>query len=311
MTDLAVLGTGRMGSAIAARLVEAGHHVTVWNRDPRKADISGTTKAATPAEAVAGATVVITMLTDGPAVRATLDAADVQDGTTIIQMSTVGPEETREIAKRWAIVDAPVGGSVDAARAGGLVIFASGPDAAVAKAEPVLDDLGTIKRVADGSAAKLVVNTAMVTALAALHDTLAVAKALGVDAAILENGPLGAALKRAASTTADFPVALAAKDLRLTNAQPEPDAKAEPEAGARVEPEAGARAEPEAGAKAEPESGAKAEPESGVKAERKAGANAEPKSQARTQTPIIAAAQGLLDAVADQSADVAAIAKES
>jgi 3-hydroxyisobutyrate dehydrogenase len=214
MTDLAVLGTGRMGSAIAARLVATGHNVTVWNRDPAKAAIPGTKREPTPAAAAAGVELVITMLTDGPAVRETIDAAHLDSATTVIQMSTIGPAETAAI-KGVSLVDAPVAGSVDAARAGTLIIFVSGPPEAIEKAEPVLNDLGTIKRVSDGSAAKLVVNTAMVTALAALHDTLAVAKALGVDEDLLRDGPLGPALKRAASTTADFPIALAAKDLRL------------------------------------------------------------------------------------------------
>jgi 3-hydroxyisobutyrate dehydrogenase-like beta-hydroxyacid dehydrogenase len=219
MRDVAVLGTGRMGGAMARRLSAAGYRVTVWNRHPDKARIEGTRLAGSPAEAVAGADLVIVMLADADAVRETVAAAAMRDGT-LVQMSTIGPEATRAIAAGLPgdvhFVDAPVGGSVDAAAAGTLTILASGEPEVLSRVEPVLRHLGTVKQVTNGSAAKLVLNTAMLTALGALHDTLAVAAELGVDRDLLGSGPLGAALARADSVTADFPVALAAKDLRLT-----------------------------------------------------------------------------------------------
>jgi 3-hydroxyisobutyrate dehydrogenase-like beta-hydroxyacid dehydrogenase len=222
MRNVAVLGTGRMGSAMARRLSAAGYRVTVWNRHADKARIEGTRLAGRPAEAVAGADLVIVMLADADAVRETVAAAAMRDGT-LVQMSTIGPEATRAIAAGLPgdvdFVDAPVGGSVDAAASGTLTILASGAPEVLSRVEPVLRHLGTVKRVENGSAAKLVVNTAMLTALGALHDTLAVAEALGVDRDLLASGPLGGALARADSATADFPVALAAKDLRLTGAE--------------------------------------------------------------------------------------------
>jgi 3-hydroxyisobutyrate dehydrogenase-like beta-hydroxyacid dehydrogenase len=219
MKDVTVLGTGRMGSAMARRLSAGGYRVTVWNRHADRARIEGTRLAGSPAEAVTGADLVIVMLADADAVRETVAAAAMRDGT-LVQMSTIGPEATRAVAAGLPggvrFVDAPVGGSVDAAAAGTLTILASGEPEVLSRVEPVLRHLGTVKRVRDGSAAKLVVNTAMLTALGALHDTLAVAAELGVDRDVLGSGPLGAALARADSATADFPVALAAKDLRLT-----------------------------------------------------------------------------------------------
>jgi 3-hydroxyisobutyrate dehydrogenase len=203
-----------------------GHPVTVWNRSP--VDLPGVTVAATPADAVRGADVVLVMLTDAPAVTAVLAEAlpGLRPGACVAQMSTIAPDETRAVAATMpagvAYVDAPVGGSVDAAGAGQLRIFAGGADEAVALARPVLDSLGTVVRcggVGAGAARKLVANTALVIAVAAYHDALAVAGALGVDRSdaleLLAGGPLGAAYARMTSTSASFAVALAAKDAHL------------------------------------------------------------------------------------------------
>lgn len=236
MTDIAVLGTGRMGSAVVGRLLGGGHRVTVWNRDRARAEATGAVVADSPAAAVAEAELVITMLTDAAAVSSVLfdggsaaagrpgAAAALRPGAVLVQMSTVSPAETVAIAGRISadFVDAPVGGSVDAAAGGTLVLFAGG---AVDRAEAVLKELGTVRRcggVGAGSAVKLMQNTAMLTALGGLHDTLALAGRLGIERGLalelLAGGPLGVALRRASSTTADFPVALAIKDLRLTGA---------------------------------------------------------------------------------------------
>ncbi|GGQ48359.1 NAD(P)-dependent oxidoreductase [Couchioplanes azureus] len=223
MINVALLGTGLMGAAIARRLLAAGHRVTVWNRTPTRAAplaARGASIAPTPAAAVASAEVVITMLTDAAAVRDALfaDGVALRPGTTVIQMSTVTPDQIREIAARVpagvAFVDAPVAGSVDAAAAGRLTILAGGG------APELLDDLGTVREcgpVGAGSAAKLVLNTAQLTALGGLRDALVVAGALGVRAPLdlLAAGPLQGVVARATSTTASFAIALAAKDLRL------------------------------------------------------------------------------------------------
>ncbi|BCJ39715.1 dehydrogenase [Actinoplanes ianthinogenes] len=224
MTNIAVLGTGRMGSAVVRRLSAAGHVVTAWSRNPARAAATGAKVAESPAEAVAGADVVITVLTDGAAVAEVLfgSGATLRPGTVLVQMSTIGPEATAAIVERLpgdvSFVDAPVMGSVDAVAAGTLVILASG---AVEAAEPVLRHLGTIQRCDAASAVKVMQMTAALTAIGALHDTLEVAAALGIDRAaameLLAAGPLAGALRRATSTTADFPVALAAKDLRFAS----------------------------------------------------------------------------------------------
>jgi 3-hydroxyisobutyrate dehydrogenase len=223
-----------MGAPIARRLLAAGHVVTVWNRTSSRTDPvaeAGAHASASPAEAVVDAEVVITMLTDAAAIDAVLfgpgGAAPVlRAGTCVVQMSTIGPDEVRDLAQRLPdgvdLVDAPVGGSVAAAEAGTLLVLAGGENAALNRAAPILEVLGTLRRcgdAGDGAALKLVLNTALVTAMAALADTVAVADAVKVDRQTalnaLTTGPLGGAVKRATATGASFSFALAGKDLDL------------------------------------------------------------------------------------------------
>ncbi|MEU6077924.1 NAD(P)-dependent oxidoreductase [Micromonospora sp. NPDC047074] len=234
MTEIAVLGVGRMGASIALRLLDTGHRVTVWNRIAARAaplGPAGARVALTPADAVRGAAVAITMLTDAAAVRAVLfgpdgAAAALPAGACLVEMSTIGPTAVRDLAARLpttvGLVDAPVGGSVAAARAGRLRVFAGGAGTAVDRVAPVLGALGAVRHCGDtgsGAALKLVLNTALLVAVAGLADTLEVARAVGVDPDTaldaLAGGPLGGVLARAASRDADFPVALAGKDLDL------------------------------------------------------------------------------------------------
>ncbi|PZF90274.1 NAD(P)-dependent oxidoreductase [Micromonospora deserti] len=234
MTEIAVLGAGRMGAPVALRLLDAGHRVTVWNRTAaRTAPLrrAGARVAGSPADAVTGAGVVVTMLADATAVDAALfgprGAADaLAAGACLVQMSTIGPAAVHALARRLPasvdLVDAPVGGSVPAARAGRLRVLAGGPAPAVARVTPVLAALGTVRHcgpLGSGTALKLVLNTALLVAVAGLADTLAVARAVGVAPRTaweaLGDGPLGGVLGRAEARDADFPAALAGKDLDL------------------------------------------------------------------------------------------------
>ena len=150
MENIAVLGLGHMGIPIARRLVDGGRPVSVWNRTAERAAALGTAGvrvASSPADAVAGADVVITMLTDGAAVESVLfgpsgAASGLRPGTTLIEMSTIGPEALRSITGRLPagvdLVDAPVTGSTTAAESGTLTILAGGRPEAVARVEPVL-----------------------------------------------------------------------------------------------------------------------------------------------------------------------------
>src|SRR5215218_1836240 len=143
---IAVLGTGIMGAPMARNLAHAGHDVVAWNRTREKAEgIEGVSVADGPADAVAGAEVVVTMLADGAAVEDVIGQvidsrrgeAALQDPAPIWwQCSTVGLEATERLhalaAERGiAYVDAPVLGTKQPAEEGKLTVVASGPSEAL------------------------------------------------------------------------------------------------------------------------------------------------------------------------------------
>ena len=168
---VAVLGTGTMGAPIARNLLNAGFNVRVWNRTGAKAAVVGVDarRNSTPAEAAAGADVLITMLADGTAVEQVMTgprrcAVEAPPGAIWIQMSTIGAEWTDRLASLAAghdvqFVDAPVSGSSAAAEAGELVILASGATSVRPHVEPIFDVLGHqtlwLPGIGDGSRLKL------------------------------------------------------------------------------------------------------------------------------------------------------------
>src|SRR4051812_41724638 len=151
---IGVAGTGRMGAAMAQRLMDVGHQVSVWNRSQDKTKPlvdKGAMLAPTPQALASGAELVITILTDAAAIDATyrgdngLLAGDVS-GRIFVEMSTVRPETEEALAREVrvrgaAIVDCPVGGTVGPALDGKLLGFVGGEAADVAHAKPVLDQL--------------------------------------------------------------------------------------------------------------------------------------------------------------------------
>lgn len=154
MTEIAFLGIGLMGLPMARNLLKAGHRVTAWNRSAEKARpllAEGGRVAATPAEAVKGAEVVFTMLTDGKSVGDLLfrqdAAAALSPGALVIDCSSIQPAEARTHAEGLAKVgatqlDAPVSGGPGGAAAATLAIMAGGSAADYARAEPLLKALG-------------------------------------------------------------------------------------------------------------------------------------------------------------------------
>ncbi|MFE5656254.1 NAD(P)-dependent oxidoreductase [Streptomyces sp. NPDC056517] len=228
---IAFIGLGAMGLPMARRLLDAGHPLTVWNRTAAKADAlvaDGAVRAASAAEAVREADVVITMLADPVAALAVADAIvpALRPGTHWIDTSTIGPDAVRVLAARLpdgvTLIDAPVMGSVDRAAAGELLILAGGDTAPVAA---VLDRLGTVTPCGgsgDGAALKLVLIDAAIGGVALIAEVLALAGALGLPRELalrtLAQGPLSGAVARATATGSHFPVALAAKDVALATA---------------------------------------------------------------------------------------------
>ncbi|WP_326723372.1 MULTISPECIES: NAD(P)-dependent oxidoreductase [unclassified Streptomyces] len=228
MEKIAFLGLGHMGALMARQLLGSGHPLTVWNRTAAKAEplvAEGATLAATPAEAVRDADVVITMLAGPAALDAVADAVvpELRPGVYWLEMSTVGPDVIRELAARLkdgvTLVDAPVAGSTDRAAAGQLGILAGGD---VAGVEHVLAHFGTVTRtgpLGSGAALKLVVNASVVGGVALVAEAMRLADALGVDEDTarnaLANGPLGGAVGRAFAEGVHFDTALAVKDADL------------------------------------------------------------------------------------------------
>ena len=229
-----------MGSRIAGRLVGAGHDVVVWNRTPAKAEplaALGATVAASPADAAGRADAVLTMVADPDALRAVTEgpdgiAAGAGEGTTVIEMSTVGPAAVAWLADvlpaGTGLLDAPVLGSVTEAEAGSLWVFVGGPEPLVERWTPLLSALGTVRHVGPlgaGAAAKLVANTTLVGTLGLLGEALALAQGLGLsrDAAfeVLALTPLGgqSERRREAVDSGEFPrrfaLALGRKDAEL------------------------------------------------------------------------------------------------
>ena len=164
---IAVLGIGMMGYPMARRLCQAGHAVGVWNRDRRKAErllADGARVAASPAEAVAGAEFVITLLTDGAAVADLLfaqgAAAAMASGALLVDMSSIMPSQAREHASRLEAMglrhlDAPVSGGTVGAEQGTLAIMAGGEAADFARAAPVFAPLGRATQVGPHGAGQL------------------------------------------------------------------------------------------------------------------------------------------------------------
>ncbi|MGA8356647.1 MAG: NAD(P)-dependent oxidoreductase [Xanthobacteraceae bacterium] len=192
---IGVAGIGKMGAAIAARLIEVGHEVAVWNRTPDKAKaIAGATVAATPAELLQRADVIISSLTDAAALDAVykgpsgLLSGDVA-GKLFIDMSTVLPATEVTLAeavrgKGAAFVECPVGGSTGPARQGKLIGLVGGDAADVARARPILEQLCRRLEhagpVGSGAVLKVAVNLPLMVYWQALGEALALTHALPV-----------------------------------------------------------------------------------------------------------------------------------
>jgi 3-hydroxyisobutyrate dehydrogenase-like beta-hydroxyacid dehydrogenase len=242
---VALVGTGRMGSAMGARIAAAGLPLVVHNRTRDKAqalaDRTGARVAATPGEAATGADVVVTSLTDDEAARAVFLEPDgivagLRPGAVVADTSTIAPTTTRELAAAMAgaggtLVDTPVSGSVSTVEAGTLLVMAGGDKAALELARPVLATFASriehLGPVGAGATMKLAVNALVHAIDVALSEALVLAERAGIDREqaydVIAGGAAGAPFvqyKRASFLDPEgTPVALAlrlvAKDLGL------------------------------------------------------------------------------------------------
>jgi 3-hydroxyisobutyrate dehydrogenase/2-hydroxy-3-oxopropionate reductase len=242
---VAVVGTGRMGSAMVGRLVGAGHAVSVFNRTTSRAaalaEEHGIAVAPTAREAASAADVVVVSLADDAAVRAAYLGADglvagLRAGTVVADTSTVDPATIRalggDVARVGAtLIDTPVSGSVSSVQSGKLLVMAGGDEAALARAQPVLAAFASrvisLGPLGSGATMKLVVNSMVHGLNAALAEALVLAEKAGVvrSAAyeVIASSAVAAPFvlyKRAAYENSDdtpvaFALDLVAKDLDL------------------------------------------------------------------------------------------------
>jgi 3-hydroxyisobutyrate dehydrogenase-like beta-hydroxyacid dehydrogenase len=242
---VAVVGTGRMGTAMVGRLVLAGHQVTVYNRTRTRAEAlaaaHGVSVAANPRGAASTAEVVIVSLADDAAARAAYLGshglvAGLRTGTVVADTSTVDPATIRALAPEVArlgatLVDTPVSGSVSTVESGQLLVMAGGDEAALARARPVLEAFASrvirLGALGSGATMKLVVNSMVHGLNAALAESLVLAEKAGVERSAAYEVIAASAVaapfvvyKRAAyehpdETPVAFALDLVAKDLDL------------------------------------------------------------------------------------------------
>jgi 3-hydroxyisobutyrate dehydrogenase len=232
-----------MGLGMSRNIAKAGLTVRAWNRTPERArplGDDGITVVDSPTDAVDGAGIVLTVLSDGDAVLEVADAVvpAASDDAIWLQMSTIGHEATdRCIAKAaergLTFVDAPVLGTKKPAEEGKLVVLASGPDEARERVEPIFDAVGGrtmwVGQAGSGSRLKVAVNVWIVALVEGAAESLALAEGMGLDPQLVieavSGGPLdlpylqmkgGMMLER--DFPASFKLGLAAKDARLAAA---------------------------------------------------------------------------------------------
>lgn len=199
---IGIAGTGRMGAAIATRLLGLGHDVAVWNRTSGKAHAlaaAGAVVAPTAADLARRSETVISILSSAEAIDAAYRGAEgllagEVTGKLFIEMSTVRPEVQRSLAasvrgKGAAIVECPVGGTVGPARDGKLFGFLGGDAADVARAKPLLDllcrRLEHVGPVGAGTSMKLAINLPLMVFWQSFGEALSLCSNLGLDPARL------------------------------------------------------------------------------------------------------------------------------
>lgn len=245
--QVAFLGLGKMGAPMAAHLVAAGWTVRAFDVSPAAADAfvranPGAVRAASAAEAAAGADAAVTMLPDGKAVRkALLDsgaAAALGRGGIVVEMSSSAPIETRRLGDELAplgvgLVDAPVSGGVKRAVEAKLAIMAGGDPALVERCRPLLAAMGSsiwqTGLLGSGHAMKALNNYVSAAGLVAASEALLIGRRFGLDPALVVD-VLNASTGRNNSTevkakqfilsgsfASGFSLALMAKDLRTAS----------------------------------------------------------------------------------------------
>ena len=239
------LGLGRMGAAIAANILRAGHDLTVWNRSPGKTEplvSAGAAMARTPREAAGGRDIVLSMLADDAALESVLSGDDgllagLGANALHVSMSTIAVATADDVAARHAsrgqrYISAPVFGRPDAAAAAKLFVVAGGDAAEIERARPLFEAIGQRvfqvgERPSAANLVKLCGNFAILAAIETMGEAMALAEKGGVrkaqllevltgtlfDAPVYRNyGPI---LVNESFRPAGFAAPLGLKDMRL------------------------------------------------------------------------------------------------
>ena len=246
--NVAFIGLGNMGSAMAQNLIKAGHQLRVYNRTRSRAEeLKGAHIAATPGEAAEGVEIAITMLADDHALESVVFSSEKTGKGSVlaslpanaihISMSTISVALSRRMAAAHAerkqhYVSAPVFGRPEAAAAAKLFIVAAGPSAQVKRCQPLFDAMGQKTFVVgeDASGANLIKlngNFLITTVIESLAESFALVRKSGLDAnqfleiltSTLFNAPIyktyGGLIVADKFTPPGFKVPLGLKDNRL------------------------------------------------------------------------------------------------
>jgi 3-hydroxyisobutyrate dehydrogenase-like beta-hydroxyacid dehydrogenase len=243
MTTIGFVGLGAMGSRVSGRLLDAGHELYGTDRDKSKVQPlidRGLVWCDTPCDVAAAADVVFSMVTDDAAVRAITSGPDgilagLTPGKVYVDMSTISPRTSREVAERVRatgaeMLDAPVSGSIPQAESGTLAVMAGGDEQAFRKVEPLLGSLGhTVTHVGangQGLVLKLAINISLAVQVLAFSEGLLLAERDGVApklaAEVMAGSPIGSPMLKARVPLlldlpdgAWFDVTMMHKDIRL------------------------------------------------------------------------------------------------
>jgi 3-hydroxyisobutyrate dehydrogenase-like beta-hydroxyacid dehydrogenase len=243
MSTIGFVGLGAMGSRITRRLLDAGHELYGTDRTKSQAQPlidRGLVWRETPREVAAAVEVVFSMVTDDDAVHAITSGpngilAGLQPGRVYVDMSTVSPRASRQVADQVRsfgaeMLDAPVSGSIPQAESGTLAIMVGGSHEAFATVEPLLRELGqTVTHIGgngQGLVLKLAINISLAVQVLAFSEGLLLAERDGVEpklaAEVMAATPIGSPMLKARIPLlldlpqhAWFDVAMMQKDIRL------------------------------------------------------------------------------------------------
>jgi 2-hydroxy-3-oxopropionate reductase len=206
MDKVAFLGTGLMGAPMARNLLSHGFDVTVWNRSPEKAAVlaaDGATVAPSAKIAASAADIVVTMLSDGPAVADLLFEQGVADamkqGSVVVDMSSIQPQQARSHHTRLAEfgighIDAPVSGGTKGAQAASLAIMAGGDSEVFERVRPALSAMGRpvlVGPAGSGQLAKLANQAIVAITIGAVSEALLLVREGGGDSRLFREALTG------------------------------------------------------------------------------------------------------------------------